>query len=96
MNTGKIYRFSNVENPMSYLSIEGSKVATKAYKSQLRIIVAMLIVAFLSIFGHIILSPVLAKFGWVEYIAAAIPFTMMALCVWAVRDAAKAQDSEES
>ncbi|GAD80156.1 hypothetical protein [Vibrio ezurae] len=71
-------------------------MTTKAHKSQIRIIIAMLIVAFLSIFGHVILSPILAQFGWVEYIAAAIPFTMMGLCVWAVRDAAKAQDSEES
>ena len=69
-------------------------MSNPAHKSQIRIIIAMLIVAFLSIFGHIILTPVLAKMGWVEYVAAAIPFTMMGLCVWAVRDAAKALDAE--
>ncbi|GEA60130.1 hypothetical protein [Vibrio comitans] len=69
-------------------------MSNPAHKSQIRIIIAMLIVAFLSIFGHIILTPVLAKMGWVEYVAAAIPFTMMGLCVWAVRDASKALDAE--
>ncbi len=69
-------------------------MSNPAHKSQIRIIIAMLIVAFLSIFGHIILTPVLAKMRWVEYVAAAIPFTMMGLCVWAVRDAAKALDAE--
>ncbi|GEA51704.1 hypothetical protein VIN01S_25080 [Vibrio inusitatus NBRC 102082] len=69
-------------------------MTTKNHKSQIRIIVATLVVAFLSIFGHVILTPVLAKMGWVEYVAAAIPFTMMGLCVWAVRDAAKALDDE--
>ena len=68
---------------------------TPGHKSQIRIIVATLIVAFLSIFGHVILTPVLAKMGWVEYVAAAIPFTMMGLCVWAVRDASKALDAED-
>ncbi|ANO34204.1 hypothetical protein AB4343_02175 [Vibrio breoganii] len=69
-------------------------MTSKSHKSQIRIIIAMLVVAFLSIFGHVILTPVLAKMGWVEYVAAAIPFTMMGLCVWAVRDAAKALDAE--
>ncbi|OBT16954.1 hypothetical protein A9264_09495 [Vibrio sp. UCD-FRSSP16_10] len=69
-------------------------MTTKAHKSQIRITIAMIVVALLSIFGHVILSPVLAKLGWVEYVAAAIPFTMMMLCIWAVKDAQKALNAE--
>ncbi|CAM3172099.1 hypothetical protein [Vibrio rarus] len=70
-------------------------MSNHALKSQMRITLAMIVVALLSIFGHIILSPLLAKLGWVEYVAAAIPFTMMALCIWAVRDAAKSLQADE-
>jgi Na+/H+ antiporter NhaC len=68
---------------------------SKIYNSQIRILWGAVIVALLSIIGHVILTDKIAEQGWVEYFAAAIPFMMFGLCIWAIRDASKSLDSEK-
>lgn len=68
---------------------------SKIYKSQVRILWGAVVVALLSVIGHVILTDKIAEQGWIEYFAAAIPFMMFGLCIWAIRDARKSLDAEK-
>lgn len=59
-------------------------------KDEVRLVVIAVVVALMSIFAHLILSKHFSEVAWVEYTAAAIPFAMLALCVFAFKYAQKA------
>lgn len=62
----------------------------KEMTNQLLLVVVAIVCALLSIGGHLILSKSFSQFAWVEYTAAAIPFIMLGLCLFAFRSAIKA------
>ena len=67
-------------------------MAKSNYRHECHLIGVSIICAFLSIFGHLILSKFFTELSWVEYIAACIPFIMMALCLYGFYYAGKHDD----
>ncbi|UPQ89007.1 hypothetical protein [Vibrio sinaloensis] len=53
-----------------------------------RLLIIAILCAALAVFGHVILSKSFADLVWIEYTAAAIPFVMFGLCLFAIRYAA--------
>ena len=64
------------------------------YKHEFHLIGISIFCAFLSIFGHLILSKFFTELSWVEYAAASIPFLMMALCIYGFYYAGKHDKGE--
>ncbi|NOH80560.1 hypothetical protein F0231_12490 [Vibrio sp. RE86] len=59
------------------------------YRHEYRLMFVAIICAALVVFGHLILAKGFAELVWTEYTAAAIPFVMFGLCLYAIRYAAK-------
>ena len=64
------------------------------YKQEFRLIAIAIFSAFLLIFVHLILAKSFADMVWTEYTAAAIPFVMFGLCLFGIKYASKAEDSQ--
>ncbi|KJY84889.1 asparaginyl-tRNA synthetase [Vibrio galatheae] len=63
----------------------------QSYKHEYRLMLVAIVCAGLLVFGHLILAKSFASYAWTEYTAAAIPFVMFGLCLFAIRYAAKEQ-----
>ncbi len=63
----------------------------KRMNNEVKLIVVAIVCALLLVIGHVILTKAFMGFIWTEYVAAAIPFVMMGLCIFALRYAQKGE-----
>lgn len=59
---------------------------------EFKLMTMAVVCALLVVFGHLILAKSFSDYFWLEYTAASIPFLMLALCLAAIRIAAKPDD----
>lgn len=64
-------------------------------KAELKLIPVILLCAFLSIFGHLILSKAFPQGDWIEYTAAFIPFLLIIIAYASFKYAQQAINKQE-